>query len=104
MRKATRHATSDRRRALHFRGDLLEIRGSAFVGYTAVDGGGIYLVGGRSVLTGLDLRGNGAGQDGGDRQSPAIDAADPSACPAADQRGDPRPQGGGCDVGAVEAY
>jgi parallel beta-helix repeat protein len=34
--------------------------------------------------------------------SPAIDAGDGSACPAADQRGFPRPQGAGCDIGAVE--
>ncbi len=34
--------------------------------------------------------------------SPAIDAADAGACPATDQRGVARPQGGGCDVGAVE--
>ena len=33
--------------------------------------------------------------------SPAIDAAD-AECPDADQRGVPRPQGAGCDVGAVE--
>jgi hypothetical protein len=35
--------------------------------------------------------------------SPAIDAADSSACPATDQRGVSRPQGAGCDIGAVEA-
>jgi CSLREA domain-containing protein len=34
--------------------------------------------------------------------SPAIDAADPNGCPAADQRGVRRPQGAGCDIGAVE--
>jgi len=34
--------------------------------------------------------------------SPAIDAGDP-ACPSADQRGAPRPQGPGCDIGAFEA-
>jgi beta-glucanase (GH16 family) len=34
--------------------------------------------------------------------SPAIDAADAGACPAVDQRGVNRPQGAGCDVGAVE--
>jgi CSLREA domain-containing protein len=34
--------------------------------------------------------------------SPAIDAADGGACPAADQRGVSRPQGGGCDIGAFE--
>src|SRR6187551_1746959 len=34
--------------------------------------------------------------------SPAIDAGDP-ACPSADQRGAPRPQGPGCDIGACEA-
>ena len=34
--------------------------------------------------------------------SPAIDAANPASCPATDQRGVARPQGPGCDVGAVE--
>ncbi len=34
--------------------------------------------------------------------SPAIDAADPAACPATDQRGIPRPQGLRCDIGAYE--
>ncbi len=34
--------------------------------------------------------------------SPAIDAADNSACPATDQRGVARPQGGVCDIGAYE--
>jgi hypothetical protein len=35
--------------------------------------------------------------------SPAIDAAPVDAnCPATDQRGVARPQGGGCDIGAVE--
>jgi hypothetical protein len=34
--------------------------------------------------------------------SPLLDAADPVVCPATDQRGVPRPQGNGCDIGAVE--
>lgn len=34
--------------------------------------------------------------------SPAIDAADPRYCPPKDQLGNPRPQGDGCDVGAIE--
>ncbi len=34
--------------------------------------------------------------------SPAIDAGDDGACPAEDQRGEPRPSGAGCDVGAFE--
>jgi hypothetical protein len=35
--------------------------------------------------------------------SPAIDAAPADAdCPATDQRGTTRPQGGGCDIGAFE--
>jgi hypothetical protein len=34
--------------------------------------------------------------------SPALDAANPGSCPATDQRGVARPQGPGCDVGAVE--
>jgi CSLREA domain-containing protein/uncharacterized repeat protein (TIGR01451 family) len=34
--------------------------------------------------------------------SPALDAADAAACPAADQRGIPRPLGAGCDIGALE--
>ena len=33
---------------------------------------------------------------------PAIDAAAAATCPAVDQRGVARPQGGGCDAGAVE--
>jgi hypothetical protein len=35
--------------------------------------------------------------------SPAIDGAEYFACPVRDQRGAPRPYGGGCDVGAFEA-
>ncbi len=35
--------------------------------------------------------------------SPAIDAGDDAECPVADQRGAPRPSGGGCDIGAYEA-
>ncbi|MDE2637783.1 MAG: SH3 domain-containing protein [Chloroflexota bacterium] len=35
--------------------------------------------------------------------SPAIDAADPRFCPATDQIGTPRPQGAGCDIGAIES-
>jgi len=34
--------------------------------------------------------------------SPAIDAGAPGNCPATDQRGAPRPQGSGCDIGAYE--
>ena len=34
--------------------------------------------------------------------SPAIDAADPAHCPPTDQLGTVRPQGGGCDIGAIE--
>ena len=35
--------------------------------------------------------------------SPALDAADPQYCLEADQLGTPRPQGAGCDIGAIEA-
>ena len=35
-------------------------------------------------------------------ESPAIDAADPRYCPPIDQLGNPRPQGDGCDIGAIE--
>lgn len=34
--------------------------------------------------------------------SPAIDAADSDFCPESDQIGKPRPQGAGCDIGAIE--
>jgi hypothetical protein len=34
--------------------------------------------------------------------SPALDTANAASCPATDQRADARPQGPGCDVGAVE--
>jgi hypothetical protein len=34
--------------------------------------------------------------------SPAIDAAAGTACPATDQRGVARPQGGACDIGSYE--
>jgi len=34
--------------------------------------------------------------------SPAINKGDNSACPATDQRGIARPQGGTCDIGAFE--
>jgi uncharacterized repeat protein (TIGR01451 family) len=36
------------------------------------------------------------------RGSPAIDSANAAACPAVDQRNLPRPQLGGCDIGAYE--
>ena len=35
--------------------------------------------------------------------SPALDAADARYCPETDQLGTPRPQGGGCDIGAIES-
>ena len=35
--------------------------------------------------------------------SPAIDAAIAELCPETDQIGTPRPQGGGCDIGAIES-
>ncbi len=35
--------------------------------------------------------------------SPALDAADARFCPETDQLGTPRPQGGGCDIGAFES-
>ena len=35
-------------------------------------------------------------------RSPAVDYADPRFCPETDQLGTPRPQGGGCDIGAIE--
>ena len=35
--------------------------------------------------------------------SPAIDSADARFCPTTDQLGNPRPQGGGCDIGAIES-
>ena len=35
--------------------------------------------------------------------SPALDAADPRFCPDIDQIGTARPQGGGCDIGAIES-
>ena len=35
--------------------------------------------------------------------SPALDAADPEYCLDIDQRGMPRPHGGGCDAGAIES-
>jgi CSLREA domain-containing protein len=34
--------------------------------------------------------------------SPAVDAGDAARCPSTDQRGVPRPQFGGCDIGAFE--
>ena len=37
-----------------------------------------------------------------DVSSPAINAAHQAYCPATDQRGAPRPQVGGCDIGAIE--
>ncbi len=36
--------------------------------------------------------------------SPATDAADDISCLPSDQRGTPRPQGRGCDIGAYEAF
>ena len=37
-----------------------------------------------------------------DANSPLLGAADPVGCPPSDQRGVSRPQGAGCDIGAVE--
>ena len=48
-----------------------------------------------------DLTGEPAWHPLGDG-SPAIDTADPAYCPEVDQRGEARPYGGGCDIGAVE--
>jgi hypothetical protein len=36
-------------------------------------------------------------------RSPAVDYADPEFCLDTDQVGTARPQGGGCDIGAIEA-
>lgn len=36
-------------------------------------------------------------------RSPAVDAADAEFCPAVDQIGTARPQGGSCDIGAIES-
>ena len=36
-------------------------------------------------------------------QNPAIAGADPANCPPTDQRGEPRPQGDGCDSGSFES-
>ncbi len=36
-------------------------------------------------------------------RSPAVDYADPKFCLETDQLGTPRPQGGGCDIGAIES-
>jgi hypothetical protein len=38
------------------------------------------------------------------KDSPAIDSADPSACPSSDQIGQARPEGEGCDIGAYEGF
>lgn len=64
---------------------------------------------GTADKTGVDAKLGPLGSHGGVSQtqmplagSPAIDAADPAACPPTDQRGVTRPQGGGCDIGSVE--
>ena len=49
-----------------------------------------------------DLTGSPAYYPPRDR-SPAVDYADPKYCLETDQLGTPRPQGGGCDIGAIEA-
>jgi CSLREA domain-containing protein len=58
---------------------------------------------------GVDARLGSLAANGGQTQtmallagSPAIDGGDNLGCPAADQRGDPRPQGTACDIGAFE--
>ena len=48
-----------------------------------------------------DLTGKPAWHPLGDG-SPAIDAADPAYCTQVDQRGEARPYGAGCDIGAIE--
>jgi hypothetical protein len=37
-----------------------------------------------------------------DPNSPALGAANAALCPTTDQRGEPRPEGGGCDIGAYQ--
>jgi hypothetical protein len=53
-------------------------------------------------LTGLQNNGGPTLTHGLYPSSPAIDAGDANGCPAADQRGVPRPQGAACDIGAYE--
>jgi hypothetical protein len=62
-----------------------------------------------SDLIGVDALLGSLADNGGPTQthallagSPAIDAGDDSVCPATDQRGVARPQGGACDIGAYE--
>jgi hypothetical protein len=79
---------------------------SANVSYSVVEGG--YL-GGTNITTTNPLLGP-LGNYGGATQtlplqigSSAIDTGDEAVCPATDQRGVTRPQGGHCDIGAYEA-
>jgi CSLREA domain-containing protein len=53
-------------------------------------------------LTGLQDNGGPTLTHGLYPNSPAIDAGDNAACPAADQRGVSRPHGAACDIGAYE--
>ena len=61
-----------------------------------------YLLGSTPQLTGLQDNGGATLTHGLYPSSPAIDAGDPNACPATDQRGVARPQGAACDIGAYE--
>ncbi len=101
--------------------NVLEGNGGAVA--CAIEGGAAATItsGGGNVISDLSCNPSGTDQSGTDALlepladnggptlthalgagSPAIDTADAGACPATDQRGVIRPQGSGCDAGAVE--
>jgi hypothetical protein len=55
------------------------------------------------LLSGAAANGGPVKTDALATDSKAVDAANASKCPGTDARGVPRPQGGGCDIGAFEA-
>ena len=74
-----------------------------------IDGDGTCLLTGIGDLPSTDPGLGPLGDYGGPTQthaiapgSPPADAGDAGACPSTDQRGVPRPQGAGCDIGAYE--
>ncbi len=118
------HVTMLNNLATQSNGNAIDNKGSAIYLYNSIVGGGgeaedcsggltqargNLSEDGTCITTGLfgdPMLGDSTGQpvwrpplDG----SPAIDAADPAFCSETDQIGTPRPQGGGCDIGAIES-
>ena len=118
------HLTLVENRALWGEGDAIHVReGQAYLRNSIVAGGGAFLdCSGRPLAESsgnFSEDGACAPLPGGDPMlaeitgspahfplrdgSPAVDAAESEYCSEVDQRGEARPQGGGCDIGAFES-